>query len=124
MVHPSVCPPFFIALYEQAFMVFYGSVSVHDRMVYEKFHAKKNTAQDLVLSGVDSLSVRAKLLSYSCVSSNRINSQRVSYRVNESCISLSLSRSSCFVTTRCERDSCDSYEHKYQFLHFLCFLNL
>ncbi len=42
MVHPSVCPPFFIALYEQAFMVFYGSASVHDRMVYEKFHAKKH----------------------------------------------------------------------------------
>ncbi len=89
-----------------------------------KSFMQKNTAQDLVLSGVDSLSVRAKLLSYSCVSSNRINSQRVSNRVNESCISLSLSRSSCFVTTRCERDSCDSYEHKYQFLHFLCFLNL
>ena len=123
MVHPSVCPLFLLPCMSRHLWSF---TVLRQYMIgwYMKSFMQKNTAQDLVLSGVDSLSVRAKLLSYSCVSSNRINSQRVSYRVNESCISLSLSRSSCFVTTRCERDSCDSYEHKYQFLHFLCFLNL
>ena len=59
--------------------------------------------------------VRPGLLS-NCVSSNCVSSNCI----NSNCINCILSRSLlCLVTTRSERDSCNSYEHKYQFLHFL-----
>ena len=73
MVHPSVCPPFLLPCMSRHLWSF---TVLRQYMIgwYMKSFMQKNTAQDLVLSGVDSLSVRAKLLSYSCVSSNRINS--------------------------------------------------
>ena len=59
--------------------------------------------------------VRPGLLS-NCVCSNCVSSNCI----NSNCINCILSRSLlCIVTTRSERDSCNSYEHKYQFLHFL-----